>query len=64
MFYPYPHPGMLQIVEYRVYTPVLTLFPGYLPYTKAGHGYGMLYPYPGYCGTGVQNLQIFGYGYE
>ena len=27
-------------------------------------GIRMFYPYPGYCDTGVQNLQKFGYGYE
>ena len=41
------------------------LFSGHFSYTRAG--YGMLYPYPGYCGTGVHTYVAhggFGYGYE
>ena len=59
--YPYPHTGILQSVGYRIYTPVFTLFYGCIPYTKAeySYGYDMLYPCPGCCGTGVQNLQMF-----
>ena len=40
--YPYPHPGILKGVGYWVYTPVFIIFFGYLPYSKAVYGYGML----------------------
>ena len=61
--YPYshPHPGILQRVGCRLFTPLFPLLSGYLPYQKAGYVYWISYPYAGYRGTDVpvQNLQKF-----
>ena len=55
----------------RTHTPVFyeasgTIIPGIshcfsdiFTLLKDGYGYGMSYPYPGYCGAGVQDLQKF-----
>lgn len=61
---PVPAPRyFFQIVGYRVYTPVFTVFSGCLPNTEAGYGYGDVVPVPRVLRNERAGL-TFGYGYE